>query len=240
MTLPMIKRQILVISSDPTFCNPIRERLEKDATEIHCAASLSEALSCITSAEYCLILVDMQISNMDRIEMVRILRITRHLPIIAVSAPLKSDEVITLYHAGITSFVEKPMDIGVCAAQVDALVRLYLQTEEDSKNRATLTFGSSLLISPYHRQVLIEGSVVELTRKEFDLLHHFAQHPHQVFSAGQLYEQIWENAFDIGGESTVMVHINTLRKKLGALGPMVIQTVRGFGYRFVPPPDTSP
>lgn len=75
-----------------------------------------------------------------------------------------------------------------------------------------------------------------MTRKEFDLLHYFAQHPQQVFSAGQLYEQIWENAFDVGGESTVMVHINTLRKKLGVLGPMVIQTVRGFGYRFVPPP----
>lgn len=232
----MIKRQILVISSNQAFYGPIQSELESDTTEIQCAASLSEALSCITSAEYCLILIDMQVSDMDKIEMIRILRITRHLPIIAVSVPLESNEIITLYRAGITSFVEKPMDIEIYAAQADALIRLYLQTEEESKSRATLAFGSSLVISPYHRLVLIEGTPIDLTRKEFDLLHYFAQHPHQVFSAGQLYEQIWENAFDVGGESTVMVHINTLRKKLGVLGPMVIQTVRGFGYRFVPPP----
>ncbi len=232
----MIKRQILVISSDQAFYGPIQSELENDTTEIQCAASLSEALSYITSAEYCLILIDMQVSDMDKIEMIRILRITRHLPIIAVSIPLESNEIITLYRAGITSFVEKPMDIEICVAQADALIRLYLQTEEESKSRATVALGSSLVVSPYHRQVLVDGTPIELTRKEFDLLHYFAQHPHQVFSAGQLYEQIWENAFDVGGESTVMVHINTLRKKLGALGPMVIQTVRGFGYRFVPPP----
>lgn len=149
----MIKRQILVISSDQTFYGPIQSEMENDTTEIQCVASLSEALNYITSAEYCLILIDMQVSDMDKIEMIRILRITRHLPIIAVSAPLESNEIITLYHAGITSFVEKPMDIEICAAQADALIRLYLQTEEESKSRATVALGSSFLISPYHRLV---------------------------------------------------------------------------------------
>lgn len=208
----MIKQQILAISSDPAFCYPFQNEMGNDTTEIHCAASLSEALSCIAKTEYCLIIMDMQLSDMNKTEMVRILHVIRHLPIIAVSTVLESNEIVALYRAGIAAYMEKPFDFNVCAAQADALIRLYLQTEETSKKRATLAFGSSLVISPYHRQVLIEGMPIDLTRKEFDLLHYFAQHPHQVFSTGQLYEQIWENAFDVGGESTVMVHINTLRK----------------------------
>lgn len=226
------------MSDDPTLCHSIQSELESDTTEVHCAASISATVKCITSSEYCLLMADLQLPGMDKLEMVRILRIMKGAPIIAISDHLEADELIDLLNSGADIYVEKPVDARICAAQAKALINLFFRVDEESWKRATLAFGSSLVISPYHRQVLIDGKPVELTRKEFDLLHYFAQHPHQVFSAGQLYEQIWENAFDVGGESTVMVHINTLRKKLGELGPKVIQTMRGFGYRFVPPPDT--
>ena len=235
-----MKRKILMVSADAELCDPIQSKLENAAVEINRATSISTAIGHIMGSEYCLIILDLQLSGMDKAEMIRIIRIMQHIPVVAISEHLKSAEIVTLYHAGIDAYIEKPIDTDVCAAQIEALIAFYLRAGEKTWKRATLAFGSSLVISPYHRQVLIEGVAIELTRKEFDLLHHFAQHPHQVFSVGQLYEQIWENAFDIGGESTVMVHINTLRKKLGKLGPMVIQTVRGFGYRFVPPPNTNP
>ncbi|MDE6261200.1 MAG: response regulator transcription factor [Oscillospiraceae bacterium] len=234
----MVKRQLLIVSDDPTLCHSIQNELESDATEVHSAASISAAVKCITSSEYCLLMADLQLPGMDKLELVRVLRIMKHVPIIAVSDHLRADELIDLYNSGADVYMEKPVDARICAAQAKALIDLFFRADEESRKRATLAFGSSLVVSPYHRQVLIDGKPVELTRKEFDLLHYFAQHPHQVFSAGQLYEQIWENAFDVGGESTVMVHINTLRKKLGELGSMVIQTMRGYGYRFVPPPDT--
>ena len=233
----MIKRRLLIVSNDPALCCSIRDEMENDATEIHCAASVSSALSCIASGEYYLLIADLQLPGMDRLEMVRILRIMKHIPIIAIGDHLEAGELIDLYHSGADAYMEKPIDPSICTAQANALIDLYFRADEESRKRATLAFGSSLVISPRYRQVLIDGKQINLTRKQFDLLFYLAKHRHQVFSAKQLYEQIWNDFFDLGVENTVTVHVNTLRKKMGSLGPKVIQTVRGFGYQFIPPPD---
>ena len=232
----MVKRQILIVSDDAGLCLVIQLKLENDTTEVQCASSISTAVGNIMKSEYCLVMLDLQVSGVDKAEMIRIIRVMQHIPIMVISEHLESAEIVALYHAGIDTYMEKPLNSDICVAQIQALITLCLRAAEKMWKQTTLAFGSSLVISPYHRQVSLDGTSVNLTRKEYDLLHYFARHPHYVFSAGQLYEQIWENAFDIGSESTVMVHINTLRKKLGPLGPRVIQTVRGFGYRFVPPP----
>ena len=163
----------------------------------------------------------------------------KHIPIIVISDHLEADELIDVYHSGANVYMEKPIDTRICAAQAKALIDLYFRTDEESRRRATLAFGSSLVISPSYRQVFINGKQIELTRKQFDLLLYLARHHHQVFSAKQLYEQLWNDFFDLGGDNTVTVHINILRKKMGAMGPKVIQTVRGFGYQFIPPPDPA-
>ena len=176
---------------------------------------------------------------MDKLEMVRILRTMKNTPIIAMSDRLEADELIDLYHSGADAYLEKPIDPRICAAHANALIDLYFRADEESRKRATLASGSSLVISPRYRQVFINGKQIDLTRKQFDLLLYLAQHRHQVFSTRQLYGQIWKDLFDLGGENTVTVHINTLRKKMGSLRPKVIQTVRGFGYQFIPPPESE-
>lgn len=181
-------------------------------------------------------MADLQLPGVDKLEMIRVLRIMKHVPIIAISEHLEADEVIDLYHFGADVYIEKPIDTRICAAQAKALIGLFFRADEESRKRATLAFGSSLVISPGYRQVSIDGRQINLTRKQFDLLLYLARHRHQVFSATQLYVQVWGDFSDLGGENTVTVHINTLRKKMGALGPKVIQTVRGFGYQFIPPP----
>lgn len=92
-----------------------------------------------------------------------------------------------------------------------------------------------MVIAPRYRQVLIDGTPVDLTRREFDLLFFFAKHPGQVFSRGQLYEQVWDDFYELGGDESVKSHIKTLRKKLSVLGTHIIDNVRGVGYRFIPP-----
>ena len=235
----MVKRRLLVVSNDSELCRSIQDVMENDATEIHCAESVSSALSSITSGEYCLLITDLQLPGMDKLEMVCILRTMKHIPIIAISDHLNADELIDLYRSGADAYMEKPIDPRICAAQASALIHLYFRADEESRKRATLAFGGSLVISPRYRQVLIDGEQINLTRKQFDLLLYLAQHHHQVFSAKQLHEQIWDGFFDLGGNNTVTVHINILRKKMGLLGPKVIQTVRGFGYQFIPPPDPA-
>ena len=235
----MVNRHILIVSNDLLLCESIQDKLKNDAADIHCVASVSAAINCLTNTEYCLILLDLQLPSTDKLEMIRILRIIGHIPLMIISNHLEPNELIELYQSGANACLEKPIDTRVCAAQAIALIDLYLQSDMDAQKWDARMFGSALIISPRYRQVLMEGKQIELRRKEFDLLHHFALHPYQVFSAGQLYEQVWENPSDISGENTVISHINTLRKKLGKMGPKVIETLRGFGYRFVPPPDST-
>lgn len=232
----MVKRQILVIAEDSELFRPIQEQMEDDTTKIYCVSSPSETLHRIAQSQFCLILLDLQLPGIEMLEMVRIIRISQQAPILALTDSLESNQEIVLYHAGVNALMKKPARADVCAAQAESLIRLCLQTDEGEKHRATLAFGTSLVISPRFRQVLVNGEPLELTKKEFELLHFFARRPRQVFSREQLFEQIWDYNFELGGNDTVKVHVNTLRKKLMVLGYNAIENIRGVGYRFIPPP----
>ena len=139
--------------------------------------SISSAIKFITSSEHCLLIADLQLPGMDKLEMIRVLRIMPFDPIIAIADHLESNELGNLYHFGADIHMEKPIDARICAAQATAL---------------------------------IDGRQIDLTQKQFDLLLYLARHRHQAFNAKQLSAQIWNDLFDLGGENTVMVHINTL------------------------------
>ena len=108
--------------------------------------------------------------------------------------------------------------------------------------RARPTTGSEMLefdalkVDPTSREVEVEGSPVDLTAKEFDLLAFLAAHPKQVFSRNQLLEQVWDSSSEWQDPATVTVHIRRLRGKIEAdpAQPRWLETVWGVGYRFRP------
>lgn len=183
----------------------------------------------------CLLMLDLQLPDMDRIDMIRLLSVAKHFPILALTDTLSSDEKVALLHAGVDAFLEKPIDAELCVAQANALVELYLKTDEHLRKHAPIVFGTSLVIAPRYRRVFADGKPLELTRREFDLLYYLAQHPGQVFTRTQLYEQVWGDFYELGGDETVKAHIKTLRKKLSVLDTNLIENEWGVGYRFVPP-----
>jgi DNA-binding response OmpR family regulator len=93
-----------------------------------------------------------------------------------------------------------------------------------------------LLIDVFSRQVSVEGSRTDLTAKEFDLLVFLASHPKQVFSRGQLLEEVWDSSADFQDPATITVHIRRLRQKIerDPQNPRWLATVWGVGYRFEP------
>lgn len=231
----MIKREILIVTENPELCDPIQEQMQNNTTETYCVGSLSEILRLTAKTEFCLVILDLQLSGIKILEMVRVIRISQQTPILALTDPLESTQEIALFHAGVNAIITKPIWPDVCAAQAESLIRLCLQTDEGEKRQATLAFGDSLVISPRFWQVFVNGELLELTKKEFELLHFFARRPRQVFSREQLFDQIWDYNFELGGNETVKVHVNTLRKKLMVLGYNAIENIRGVGYRFIPP-----
>lgn len=230
-----MKKQVLIVAGDVELRDSIQDQMESEAMATNCADSISAALSCVMEQEYHLVILDLQLPGVDNKEMVRIIRIAKSVPVLALSEPIENAEKIVLFEAGMGAFMEKPIAADVCAAQADALIQLYLRAKNEHYYQSILPIGPTAVISLAYRQVLVNGAPIGLTRKEFELLHHMAKHPYQIFSKEQLYKQIWNFDVDIGGSENVKTHIKTLRKKLMVVRENIIETVRGVGYRYVPP-----
>ena len=231
----MIKKQVLIVMDDSEISQSIKTHLGYLATEADCAVSLSKALEYVMKRPYCLLIMYLQMSCIGNEEMLRIFRVATQTPILAFTDALDVYEKIALFHAGVNAFLDKPVDVDLCIAQANALIKLYLESNEGLGKSIPITFGTSLVIAPRYRQVLVNGKPLELTRIEFDLLYFMAKHPRQVFSRKELYDYVWDNYYELSGDETVKSHIKTLRKKFAGLERDVIETVWGIGYRFVPP-----
>lgn len=125
----MVKRGILVVAEDTKLCGPIKEQMQNNTTETYCAGSLSEVLRLTTKHEFCLDIPDLQLSGIETLEMVRIIRISQQAPILALTDSLKLNQEIVLHHTGVNALMKKPIRADVCAAQAESLIRLCLQTD---------------------------------------------------------------------------------------------------------------
>ena len=231
-----MKQQILVVSKDAAFCQEFQKQIQNSYASVCCVQTEIKALDIFMKQECCLVILDIQPLDKDRMKMLQIMRRTKHFPILALIPPLKKEEKMALFHAGVDVCLENTTDIELCVAQAEALIQIYLETSAEQKKRGIIMYGTELIINSRYRQVIVDGESLELTRKEFDLLHYLASNQRQVFSRKQLYHQVWNDSTTESGEETVRVHLNTLRKKLLQMNKDLIENVRGVGYRFVPPP----
>lgn len=212
------------MDNDLAICQAIQKGLQDDVTEICCMTSPAEALVSYLEENYCLIILDAQFSDMDSIEMLRIMRRSKHTPILLLTNPLSSEEIVEFLHAGADTYIEKPTNIEVCAAQANVLIQRYIDADIDHNQHKPIIHGSELIISPRYRQVIVDGKSLELTRKEFDLLHCFAKHPGQVLSREQLYDYIWSDEPAVAVDEAVKSLIRKLRKKLASVKNSIFKT----------------
>lgn len=152
-----IKRQILVVDNDLTICQTIQKGLQDNVTEICCMTSSAEALASYLKENHCLVILDAQLSDMDSIEMLRVMRRSKHTPILLLTKPLNSEGIVELLHAGAHTYIEKPLNIEVCTAQANALIQRYIDADIDHNQHKPIIHGSELIISPRYRQVIVDG-----------------------------------------------------------------------------------
>ena len=174
-----------------------------------------------------LIILDIMMPGMDGLEVLKRLRsdrLHRDIPVIMATAKGTEMDKIGGLNSGADDYLVKPFGVMEMVARVKAVLR------RSRKDRAEtgMTIGSITLTEAEHK-VMVDGSKIELTHKEFELLRLFMQNPNVVFSRDRLLNAIW--GVDYFGETrTVDVHIKTLRHKLGSAGSQ-IKTVIGVGYR---------
>lgn len=228
-----MKKRVLIVDDDLNVCREIKEALQNDnTTDVFYALSAVEALELFMKQRFCLVIMDVLLSETDGWELLKTMRQAQPIPILVLSAKTSSSERAALLRAGANVYLEKPCDLEECLAQAKSLIQLYVRSNPAESRCYTLAFGLDLIINPLYRNATLRGEPLDLTRKEFDLLYCLARHEGQVLSREQLYSLVWNDESPINVEATVKSHLSAIRKKLDAGGREYIRTVWGVGYRF--------
>jgi DNA-binding response OmpR family regulator len=177
------------------------------------------------------VLLDLGLPDTDGLQVLTMLRAVSDVPVLVVTARDDGGAVVKALDAGADDYVIKPFDV----AQVEARLRAVLRRAGADEPEAPLSVGG-LVVDPAAREVRVDGRPVELSRKEFDLLHVLAANVGKVVTKRELLAEVWRQPYG-GAERTVDVHLSWLRRKLGesAAEPRYLHSVRGVGVRLVDP-----
>lgn len=226
--------KVLVVDDEPMVREVVARYLELDGIEVHQAADGREAQRWLDHHAADLVVLDVMLPEIDGLAILRRLRAASEVPVILLTA--RADEVdrINGLELGADDYVVKPFSPRELAARVRTVLRR--TTSRPGSGASNRKDFGGLGIDTGTREVFLDGGVVALTPKEFDLLALLAGSPRQVFSRAQLLDQVWSSSPDFQDPATVTVHVGRLRQKLEAnpLRPRWLVTVRSVGYRFEP------
>jgi DNA-binding response OmpR family regulator len=224
---------VLLIEDDAHIRASLGMLLRRDGYRVSEAASGEEGLDTFASENPDVVLVDLLLPGMDGFEVTRELRRASNVPVIVVSARTATEDIVLGLEAGADDYLTKP----VLARELPARIRALMRRAQLSAEGGTSLWLGDLEIQPQAGVVKKAGTALSLTRTELRLLCELASQPGWVLSRPQLLERVW--GYDYFGDTRLVdVHIGRLRSKVedDPSNPELIVTVRGIGYKLVPPP----
>ncbi len=234
-----MKKKVLIIDDDLNVCREIKYSLQNETTDVYYAISTRDGFEQFSKHQFCLVIMDIQLSTTDGITLLKRFRDLKPMPILVLSSKSSSEDRIEALQAGANAWISKPYELEECLANAQSLMRLYGDLHTIESRHYTLAFGMDLIIDPVRHQATLKGEPMNLTRKEFDLLFCLADHAGQVLSREQLYSNVWnEDAYNV--DELIKVHIKAIRRKLSLVGKDYIKNVWGIGYRFDPEHEEKP
>ena len=222
-------KRILVVDDEPNIVELLRLYLEKEGFAVVAARDGEEALALHARHDPDLVVLDLMLPKRDGFEVCRELRRRGDTPILMLTARSDDVDAIVGLELGADDYVTKPFNPRALVARVKAILRRTAATAGGGRPIET----GSLRVDPRRREAYVGDRRLDLRPREFDLLAALARDPGVVLTRDMLLEDAWGTDFP-GETRTVDVHVAEVRKKLGDDGPP-IETVRGVGYRLVPP-----
>jgi DNA-binding response OmpR family regulator len=223
-------KTVLVVDDERNIVELVRLYLEKEGFNVVAASDGEQALVQYERTGPDLVVLDLMLPKMDGFEVCRELRRRGDVPILMLTARSEDVDAIVGLELGADDYVTKPFNPRALVARVKAILR---RTDATARGGRPIQVGE-LRIDPRRREASVGDRQLDLRAREFDLLAALARDPGVVLSRDALLEDVWGTDFP-GETRTVDVHVAEVRKKLGGDGPQV-ETVRGIGYRLVPPP----
>jgi DNA-binding response OmpR family regulator len=225
------RASILVVDDEPTISEVVARYLDRAGYAVRTAADGPGAVAAANAEPPDLVVLDIMLPGFDGLEVMRRLHadLEERVAVILLTAKGEESDRVLGLRRGADDYVVKPFSPAELLARVEAVLR---RGDDPSANAEPVVAGE-LVIDPAGRSVSIGDRPVELTQREFDLLHFLARHPGQVFSRDQLMDRVWRVPF-YADTTTVTVHVRRVRAKIepDPAQPRWIETVWGLGYRF--------
>jgi len=222
------EHRILVVDDEKSITDLLTMALHMQGATVEVAHTGSEALRAVSAFRPHLIVLDVMLPDLDGFTVLEQLgreRQTQDIPVLFLTARGDLDDRLRGLDLGGDDYMTKPFSVEEMLLRVAAIRR---RTEGYEEAGPRLVVADVELDEESH-EVRRAGVVVELTPTEFRLLHYLMMNAGQVVSKSQIRDRVWDYSFD-GKVNMVEVYVSYLRKKLDALGPPLIRTVRGIGY----------
>jgi len=225
------KVRLLAVDDDAAIRTMLDRVLDGDGFQVEGAATVGEALTCFQRRPPDLVLLDVMLAGEDGLDLLIELRRTHNVPVILLTGRGDEADRVLGLRMGADDYVVKPFSIAELSARITSVLR----RSAPQPDRSVRSFGS-LTIDSTAREVRLDGTLVETTAKEFDLLAFLSGSPRQVFTREQILEHVWDSSSNWQDPATVTEHVRRIRLKIeeDPEQPRFIRTVRGVGYRFEP------
>ncbi len=228
------EQRILVVDDEESITDIVSFNLKKEGYKVDVAHSGDTAVKMTKEADYDLIILDVMLPGIDGYEVCRRVRSSSNVPVLFLSArDTELDKVVGLELGG-DDYLAKPFGIRELLARVHAILRRAPQQSESMEEGTRVFDVSGVHLDEAGHRATFNGKEIELTPREFELLATLMAHAGTVLGREQLLKEAWDWQYVVETK-TVDTHIKRLRDKLASVGlsPNVIETVRGYGYRFV-------
>jgi DNA-binding response OmpR family regulator len=224
---------VLLVEDDHVVRGAMLRSLTDRGHTVHAVATALDALRRVAAETPDLVVLDLGLPDLDGADALRMLRGITDVPIIIATARDDEGEIVRLLRSGADDYMVKPFTGAHLDARVTSVLR---RAGRASRTEPTTLEVGRLRVDVGQRLAQLDGTPLNLTRKEFDLLAYLAARPGHVVSRRELLEEVWRQP-SIGEDQTIDVHLYWLRRKLGetAAKPRYLHTVRGVGFRLVSP-----
>lgn len=226
------KANILIVEDDPAILNGLRDVLVFNGFKADGVPDGKQGLKAVLDGSYDLVLLDIMLPGMDGLSICRQVREKKPgQSIIMITAKGSEDDIVNGFKAGADDYVPKPFSLRELMVRVEAVLRRSGKHLGDE--RITL---DDLIFDGLNLQAELNGQVLELTRREMDIIVYLHRHQDRIVSKKELLTEVWHYADADIETRTVDIHVLKLRKKLAILDERLtlIRTIRGQGYRWEP------
>jgi DNA-binding response OmpR family regulator len=231
--MAMALAKILIVDDDPSIRNLIRRFLSKQDYQVESAEDGKTALAMFEQFNPDLVILDVNLPDVIGYNLCQEMQNRTKVFVLMLTSRADEADKIRGFSQGADDYLTKPFSLGELEVRVGAILKRQRVVTTAEKQR--LTF-EKLVIDPERREVTINNQLISLTALEFDLLRFLASHPGRVWRRSELIQEVWDYEY-VGDQRVVDVHIGQIRKKIeiDATQPVLIQTVRGVGYKFEAP-----